>query len=171
MPSVRAWSTDLAGAGWPEPCGGLPPLPVLPDFGPRAHQFTVREADFAAAVLALALADQLPSLPVGIAHPDPVPFTELLASFAASQGKPSPRYVPTPPMAVYGALRAAELLPFHLPVRADSLLGLVRPAPDVPNLEVLEGLGIACSRSHWGHRSLPSWEPNGDLLKRQQDFR
>ncbi len=50
-------------------------------------------------------------VPVGVAHPDPVPFTELLASFAASQGKPSPRYVPTPPMAVYGALRAAELLP------------------------------------------------------------
>ena len=45
-------------------------------------------------------------------------------------------------MAMYGALRAAELLPLRLPVRADSLLGLVRPAPHVPNVEVLEQLGI-----------------------------
>ncbi len=45
-------------------------------------------------------------------------------------------------MAVYGALRAAELLPVKLPVRADSLLGLVRPAPNVPHLEVLEQLGV-----------------------------
>jgi nucleoside-diphosphate-sugar epimerase len=134
------------GPGWGGMAGTLrrlAALPVLPDFGPKAHQFTVREADLAATVLALAQADQLPSLPVGVAHPDPVLFTELLTSFAASQGKPRPRYVPTPPMAVYGALRAAELFPLHLPVRADSLLGLVRPAPHVPNLEVLDGLGIA----------------------------
>lgn len=133
------------GPGWGGMAGTLRRLaarPVLPNFGPKTHQFTVREADLAASVLALALADQLPSVPVGIAHPEPVPFTELLASFAATQGKPTPRYVPTPPMAVYGALRIAELLPVHLPVRADSLLGLVRPAPDVPNLEILQGLGI-----------------------------
>ena len=84
----------------------------------------------------------LPALPVGIAHPDPVLFTELLTSFAASMGKPPPRFVRTPPMVVYGALRAAELLPVKLPVRADSLLGLVRPAPNVPNLEVLDQLGV-----------------------------
>ena len=29
-----------------------------------------------------------------------------------------------------------------LPVRADSLLGLVRPAPNVPNPEVLDELGV-----------------------------
>ena len=118
-------------------------LPVLPDFGARAHQFTVREDDFATAVVALAWAERLPNRPVGIAHRDPVPFTELLTSFAASVGKPRPRFVPTPPMVVYGALRAAELLPLDLPVRADSLLGLVRPAPNVPNLAVLDELGVA----------------------------
>jgi hypothetical protein len=46
-------------------------------------------------------------------------------------------------MAVYGALRALELLPVALPVRADSLLGLVRPAPEVPNSDVLAQLGVA----------------------------
>ena len=53
-------------------------------------------------------------------------------------GDRGPGSSPAPPMAVYGALRAAELLPVTLPVRADSLLGLVRPAPDVPHLDVLE---------------------------------
>jgi nucleoside-diphosphate-sugar epimerase len=120
----------------------LATLPVLPDFGPRAHQFTVSEQDFSAALVALTRAEQLPALPVGIAHPEPVLFTELLTSFAASEGKPRPRFVPIPPMAVYGALRATEFLPVKLPVRADSLLGLVRPAPSVPNLEVLDQLGV-----------------------------
>ena len=133
------------GPGWGGMAGTLrrlAALPVLPDFGPRARQFTVSEHDFAAALLALARAEHVPALPVGIAHPDPVPFTELLTSFAASLGKPRPRFVATPPMVVYGALRAAELLPVKLPVRADSLLGLVRPAPNVPHLEVLDQLGV-----------------------------
>ncbi len=133
------------GASWGGMAGTLrrlATLPVLPDFGPRARQFTVSEQDFAATLVALARAEQVPALPVGIAHPDPVPFTELLTSFAASMGKPRPRFVPTPPMIVYGALRAAEVLPVKLPVRADSLLGLVRPAPNVPNLECLDQLGV-----------------------------
>jgi nucleoside-diphosphate-sugar epimerase len=133
------------GAGWRGMAGTLyrlAALPVLPDFGPGAHQFTVSEDDFAAAVVALARAERLPSLPVGIARPEPVLFTELLTSFAARRGKPRPRFVRTPPMAVYGAMRAAEILPVRLPVRADSLLGLVRPAPSVPNLAVLDQLGI-----------------------------
>ncbi len=133
------------GAGWGGMAGTLhrlATLPVLPDFGPRAHQFTVSQHDFAAALVALARAERFPALPVGIAHPDPVLFTELLTSFAASRGKPRPRFIRTPPMTVYGALRAAEFLPVKLPVRADSLLGLVRPAPNVPNLDVLDQLGV-----------------------------
>ena len=93
-------------------------------------------------MVALAGAERMPDVPVGIAHPEPVLFKELLARFAASCGKPRPRFVPIPAMAVYGALRAAELLPIKLPVRADSLLGLVRPAPNVPNLEVLDQIGV-----------------------------
>ncbi len=118
-------------------------LPVLPDFGPRAYQFAVREDDFAGALVALARAERSPTHPVDIACPEPILFTDLLSVFAASAGNPRPRFIPTPPMAVYGALRAAELIALKLPVRADSLLGLVRPAPNVPNLAVLDDLGVA----------------------------
>ena len=100
------------------------------------------EGDFADAVVALARAERLPSLPVGIAHPDPVPFPELLSILAASMGRRRPRFLPTPPMVAYGALRAAELMRVPLPVRADSLLGLVRPAPSVPHPDVLQRLGV-----------------------------
>ena len=117
-------------------------LPVLPDFGPGAHQYTVSQHDFAAVMVALAQTERLPALPVGVAHPDPVLFTELLTSFAASRGRRRPLFVPTPPMAVYAALRTTEFLSVKLPIRADSLLGLVRPAPNVPNLEVLDQLGV-----------------------------
>ena len=81
--------------------------------------------------------------PVGIAHPEAVGFAELLTAFAASTGRPAPHFLPVPPMAVYGTLRALELLPVRLPVRADSLLGLARPAPAVPHPEILAGLGVA----------------------------
>jgi len=117
-------------------------LPLLPDFGSRARQFTVAEHDFAAAVVAVVADGPVPDVPVGVAHPQPVPFRDLLVAFAASAGRPAPRFVPVPSMAVYGALRVAELLPVALPVRADSLLGLIRPAPFVPHPEVLGGLGV-----------------------------
>ncbi len=133
------------GPGWGGMAGTLrrlATLPVLPDFGSGAHQFMVSERDFATAIVTLAGADTTPAGPVGIAHPDPVPFTTVLTSFATSAGGTSPRFIPVPPMAVYGALRSAELLPLNLPVRADSLLGLVRPAPAVPNPEALDLLGI-----------------------------
>ncbi len=121
----------------------LASLPVLPDFGPDANQFTVHQEDLAAAVVALALAETPALVPIGIAHPDPVRFKTLLTHLAADNGSNrGPRFVPTPPMAAYTALRLAELLPVGLPVRADSLLGLVRPAPGVPNVTAIESLGV-----------------------------
>jgi nucleoside-diphosphate-sugar epimerase len=124
----------------------LSSLPLLPDFGQRARQFTVHEDDLANAVVAVAKADRPPAVPMGIAHPDPVHFADLLSAFAADAGRARPHFVPTPPMLVYRALQAIELLPITLPVRADSLLGLVRPAPCVPNLDVLEDLGAMFRR-------------------------
>ena len=120
----------------------LSTLPVLPDFGRRAHQFTVHEDDLTAAIVAVAQAIGSSTVPLGIANPNPVLFRTLMIDLAVGQGKPAPRFVPTPAMAVLGALRSAELLGVPLPVRADSLLGLVRPAPVVANLDVITDLGI-----------------------------
>ena len=134
------------GSGWGGMAGTLrrlSTLPLLPDFGSAARQFTVSQDDFTSAMVALAGADDLPTVPVGIAHPEAVDFRQLIAAFASGAARPAPHFVPVPPMAVYGALRAVEQLPVVLPVRADSLLGLVRPAPEVPNHDVLTKLGVA----------------------------
>jgi len=134
------------GPGWGGMAGTLrrlATLPVLPDFGRAARQFTVSQDDFASAMVALAGAEAVPAVPVGIAHPEAVGFAQLLTAFAASAGRPAPRFVPVPPMAAYGTLRVLELLQVGLPVRADSLLGLARPAPEVPNPDILAGLGVS----------------------------
>src|SRR5665213_1141745 len=121
----------------------LAALPVLPDFGNGAHQFTVHQDDLAAAVLAIARVDRAPGVPVSIAFPAPLPFRSLMTALAVGQGTPAPRFVPVPPTAASAGLRIAEALGLPLPVRADSLLGLVRPAPVVANVGVLTGLGVS----------------------------
>jgi nucleoside-diphosphate-sugar epimerase len=134
------------GPGWGGMAGTLrrlAGLPVLPDFGHAARQFTVSQDDFASAMVALAAAEGVPSVPVGIAHPEAIGFAQLLTAFAASAGHRAPRFVPVPPTAAYGMLRALEVLRVRLPVRADSLLGLSRPALEVPNPDIAASLGVA----------------------------
>ena len=99
------------GSGWGGMAGTLrrlSTLPLLPDFGRAARQFTVSQDDFASAMVALAGAEDLPTVPVGIAHPEAVDFRQLIAVFAAGAARPAPHFVPVPPMAVYGALRAVR---------------------------------------------------------------
>lgn len=133
------------GAGW----GGmastlrkLTALPVTPLVGRRAHQFTLHEDDLRQAIAILAKADRVPSQPIGLASSDPVPFEFLLRSIARASSDHEPRFIPIPWRPVYWAIRGVECTPVTLPLRADSLLGLMRPAPSVPHPEVLRDLGI-----------------------------
>ncbi len=133
------------GPGWGGMVGTLrrvTALPVVPLVGSGARQYTVHEDDLRQAVATLATAGTLPSVPVGLANADPVPFAELLRSIARASSDREPGFVPVPWKPLYWTIRALEAAPVHLPVRADSLLGLVRPAPGVPHPEVLEALSI-----------------------------
>lgn len=117
-------------------------LPVTPLVGAGAHQFTVHEDDAIAALVRLATASSAPAVPLGIAHPEPVVFRDLLEAIARAAGT-HPRFVPFPWQVLYAGLRVGEVLHLPLPFRAESLLGLVRPAPSVPNADVVASLGIA----------------------------
>jgi nucleoside-diphosphate-sugar epimerase len=117
-------------------------LPIVPLVGGQAHQFTLHEDDLRAGIVALAVAEAVPPRPLGLAHPEPVPFEQLLRAIARAGGHGEPRFVPIPWAPLYWAMRTAELTPIELPLRADSLLGLVRSAPSVPNPQDLEELGI-----------------------------
>jgi len=126
-------------------------LPLVPLLAGDSHQFTVHEDDAAAGLLEVtrsgdSLCDPagLPD-PIGLAHPEPVPFRRLLDGLAR-QSRLRPRFVPVPWPPVHVAMRTAERIGVRLPVRSDSLLGLVHPAPFVPGVEVWARLGVPLRR-------------------------
>lgn len=116
-------------------------LPVVPLIAGSARQFPVHIDDLLAAISALASTPDPPGAPVGVANPQAVTFKVLLETLAAQEGR-SCRFIPIPWQIVYAMLRTGELLRLSLPFRADSLLGLVRPAPFVPQPEELQRLGV-----------------------------
>jgi nucleoside-diphosphate-sugar epimerase len=120
----------------------LTSLPIVPLVGRNAYQFTVHEEDLRRAIVVLATAEVVPSVPLGLAHREPVPFEYLLRSIASVEGDQKPRFIPVPWPPVYWGLRAAELTTVKLPVRADSLLGLVKSAGSVPNPDEVSRLDI-----------------------------
>jgi len=132
------------GPGWGGMAGALrklTKLPATPLIGALSHQFTVHEADLAAAMVRIAESDVSLPEPVGLANPEPVPFRQLMKEIAATQGR-TLRAVPVPWQTVSGVLKLAEALRVPLPFRSDSILGLVRPAPGVPGIEQLKELEI-----------------------------
>ena len=116
-------------------------LPLVPVPMGDAHQYTVHQDDLVTTVMAAADASDAPRGPVGVAHPTPVGYRDLLDTLASWEGRTC-RFVPVPWQPVYAAMRLAEGLGVTLPFRADSLLGLVRPAPAVPGRAELASLGV-----------------------------
>lgn len=145
------------GPGWGGMIGSLKKmanLPLVPVVGARSYQYTVHEEDLAGAFVVLVHASELPGIPLGLANPEPVPFRLLMEGIAVAAGRPHPRLIPIPWKPLYAALRLGERTPAKLPFRADSLLGLVRPAPGVNGAEEVRGLGIP----------LRPFAPDGPLL-------
>ena len=133
------------GPGWGGMVGSLKKmanLPVVPIVGAKSYQYTVHEEDLAAAFVVLAHASELPNIPLGLANPEPVPFRLLMERIASAAGRPRLRLIPIPWRPLYAALWLGERTPVKLPFRADSLLGLVRPAPGVCGAEDICALGI-----------------------------
>jgi nucleoside-diphosphate-sugar epimerase len=133
------------GPGWGGMAGSLKKmadLPVVPVVAAKSYQYTVHEEDLADAFIVLARASKLPNIPLGLANPEPVPFRLLMQRIAAAAGRPRFCLIPLPWQALYAALWLGERTPVKLPFRADSLLGLVRPAPAVSGAEDVSGLGI-----------------------------
>ena len=119
----------------------LASLPVVPVVGGGAAQFTVHEDDLASGVLKMVTSSSEHGA-LGLAHPEPVPFRRLLEGIGRTAR--SRRYfAPVPWRPLYCALRAAEMAHVPLPVRADSLLGVVRPAPHVPQWDEWARHGVS----------------------------
>jgi nucleoside-diphosphate-sugar epimerase len=116
-------------------------LPLLPIVGASSHQFTVHVDDMALGVVRLIERENSFGVPLGLAHPAPVRFDHLLRQLAAARGK-QPILMPVPWRLVYCAMRLLAGVGLRLPLRADSLLGLVRPATSVPEHEAWATMGV-----------------------------
>ncbi len=132
------------GSGWGGMAGSLRKLvelPVTPLVGGRSYQYTVHEDDVAEGLYALGAAAAAPTGVLGLASPERVGFKPLLEAFGRQAGA-RPRFVPVPWRMVYQAMRVAERAGVTLPMRSDSLLGLVRPAGFVPSVDAWAALGV-----------------------------
>jgi len=118
-------------------------LPVVPVLGGPTRLFAVHQDDLADAIVEIIEVPAWTPAVIGIAQPTAVSFPEFLRALAGQQGR-RPRFVPVPWRGVYWGLRCAELVTGALPLRSDSVLGLVRPARDVPQStafpQLLDGL-------------------------------
>lgn len=120
-------------------------LPIVPMLGARSYQFTVHEDDVNAALRAAIEHPELRGV-IGVAAPDPVPTPQLLTGLARLAGIRPGRFVPVPWQLAYAPMRLFEAARIPLPLRADSILGLVRPAPSVPRQEEWLRLGVRFRR-------------------------
>lgn len=116
-------------------------LSVVPVLKPASFQYMIHVDDMVRCVIASV--DRLPlGRVLGVAHPRPVQFVEIMETLRAATGKPR-RRVPVPSAVLYRALIAAEAAGIPMPFRADSMLGLMHPAAVVPNSQYWADLGIS----------------------------
>jgi nucleoside-diphosphate-sugar epimerase len=109
-------------------------VPLVPMLRPDPYQYTVHADDMARCVVAT-VEQPPPHRVLGVANPRRVPFSEVIRTLrAAATAKPL-RPLPVPSALLYRALRAAEAVGLRTGFRADSLLGLMYPAPDVPHVD------------------------------------
>ncbi|SHT77852.1 Uncharacterized conserved protein [Mycobacteroides abscessus subsp. abscessus] len=109
-------------------------LPLIPVLCPDSYQYTVHYEDMAQCIIS-AVERPTTHRSVGVANPRRVPFSEILSTLRATTTDRPLRGLPTPSSWIYRGLRAVEATGLRPPLRADSMLGLIRPAPDVPHVE------------------------------------
>jgi nucleoside-diphosphate-sugar epimerase len=116
-------------------------LPIVPMPRPDSYQYAVHADDMARCVVAAA--EQAPPHRVlGVANPRPVSFSDIMRTLREASTAQPLRAVPVPSAMVYRTLRAAERVGVRAGFRADSLLGLMHPAPTVPHVDHWAKCGI-----------------------------
>jgi len=117
-------------------------LPIVPMPRPDSYQYVVHAEDMARCVVATT-EQPPPHRVLGVANPRRVLFSEIMSTLRAAVTAEPLRAVPVPSALVYRALRAAEGVGVRAGIRADSLLGLMHPAPHVPHVDHWARCGIA----------------------------
>jgi nucleoside-diphosphate-sugar epimerase len=117
-------------------------LPLVPMLRPDSYQYAVHADDMAQCVVA-SVEQPPPHRVLGVADPRRVPFSEIIRTLRAAATCTALRQVPVTSTLLHRALRAAEAVGLRIGFRADSLLGLTHPAPDVPHVDYWAERGIS----------------------------
>jgi nucleoside-diphosphate-sugar epimerase len=117
-------------------------LPFVPMLHPDSYQYAIHAEDVANCVLAT-VKQPPPHRVLGVAAPRRVPFSEIIRTLRLAATPKPLRPIPVSSALLYRALRTAEAAGLRIGFRADSLLGLMNPAPDVPNVNYWAGQGIS----------------------------
>ncbi len=114
--------------------------PILPLIGDGSFpQYLAHVDDLAALVSRLATSDNAPARPLCAAHPEAVPFRELLQRIGQQLDKRL-YLIPIPWPLVLNGIRTLETLRLPTPFRSDSLIGLVyqNQTPDFSEAAALQ---------------------------------
>lgn len=117
-------------------------LPLVPVLRPDSYQYAVHAEDMARCVMET-VEQSPPHRVLGVADPRRVPFSDIIHTLRASATTTPLRPVPVSSTLLYRALRGAEAVGLRIGFRADSLLGLMHPAPDVPHVNYWAEQGIS----------------------------
>ncbi len=117
-------------------------LPLVPMLRPDSYQYAIHAEDMARCVVAT-VEQAPPHRVLGVANPRRVPFSEIIRTLRAAATPKSLRAVPLSSALLSRGLRASEAVGLRIGFRADSLLGLTQPAPNVPHVDYWAERGIA----------------------------
>jgi nucleoside-diphosphate-sugar epimerase len=117
-------------------------LPLVPILRPDSYQYPVHAEDMARCVVAT-VEQAPPHRVLGVANPRRVPFSEIIGTLRAAATPKPLRAVPLSSALLYRGLRGSEAVGLRIGFRADSLLGLTRPAPTVPHVDYWAERGIS----------------------------
>jgi nucleoside-diphosphate-sugar epimerase len=117
-------------------------LPLVPMLRPDSYQYAIHAEDMARCVVA-AVEQAPPHRVLGVANPRRVPFSEVVRTLRAAATPKSLRAVPLSSALLFRGLRGGEAIGLRIGFRADSLLGLMHPAPTVPHVDYWAERGIS----------------------------
>lgn len=115
--------------------------PVVPMLTPDPFQYTVHVEDMARCVVH-AVATRPPHDVIGVANARRVPFSEIIRGLRATTTTAGLRPLPIPSSSLLRTLTATEKMGIRIGFRADSLVGLIRPACEVPHVDYWQTVGI-----------------------------
>jgi nucleoside-diphosphate-sugar epimerase len=116
-------------------------LPMVAMLRPDSYQYAVHADDMARCVVAT-VGQAPPHRIVGVANPRQIPFSEIIRTLRAEATAKRLVGIPVSSALLYRALRTAEAVGIRSGFRADSLVGLMSPAPDVPHVDYWTERGI-----------------------------